>query len=259
MNILVLEDEYAARKNLVAILKEISPENNIIATLESVSEAKKWIAKNPPPHLGFFDIQLSDDNVFKLFSKVKLNFPIIFTTAYDQYALRAFSVNSIDYLLKPVSTSAVKKALHKYDEMLNIGQDIRNYRILNMLSELKHAQTREYRKTFLVQFKDKLIPLSADEIMYFYIENGIVYAMKTDKKNYSINQNLDDIKEQLDPDQYFRANRQYIISRHSVKEISPYFNERLSLRLQPPAKETVIVSKSKVGEFKSWLTNKNPA
>jgi two-component system LytT family response regulator len=257
MNILILEDEYAARKNLVAILKEISPENNIMAALESVGEAKKWIASNPQPHLGFFDIQLSDDNVFKLFSKVNISFPIVFTTAYDQYALRAFSVNSIDYLLKPVSTKSVKKALMKYEEMLNLGHDIRNDRILNMLSELKHTQKKEYRKTFLVQFKDKLIPVNVEEIMYFYIENGIVYAMNEDRKNYIINQNLDDIKDQLDPDQFYRANRQYIVSRHSVKEISPYFNERLSLKLQPAMKEAVIVSKAKVSEFKSWLTYKN--
>lgn len=258
MNILILEDEYAARKNLVAILQEISPENNIIATIESVKEAKKWFTSNPPPHLGFFDIQLSDDNVFKLFSKVKINFPIVFTTAYDHYALRAFSVNSIDYLLKPVSSASVSKALSKYDEMLSISNDIRNDRIINVLSEIKYAQSKGYRKTFLFQFKDKLIPVSIEDIMYFYIENGIVYAIKEDRKDYIINQNLDDIKEQLDPEQYFRANRQYIISRQSVKEISSHFNERLSLKLYPPAKEAVIVSKAKAGEFKSWLTNKKP-
>ncbi|MDT8394306.1 MAG: LytTR family DNA-binding domain-containing protein [Bacteroidales bacterium] len=253
MNILILEDEYAARKNLVAILREVAPECTIAGALESVKDALQWIRNNPAPDLAFFDIQLSDTIVFELFRQVKINFPVVFTTAYDRYAIQAFKVNSIDYILKPVSNKSVKQAFKQYRTLLNINQDIRSENMMRTLAEIRAAQPASYRKTFLVQSKDKLIPVGIAELAYFFIENGIVFGMSKAGKKFTLSHKLEDIYEQVDPAGFFRANRQYIISMDSVKEISPYFNERLLVKVVPPPPSPVIISKARAAKFKAWM------
>lgn len=254
MNILILEDEFAAQQNLEAIIHEVAPGARILAILESVKDAQKWFQKNQPPDLAFFDIQLSDGIVFSLFRKISVNFPVIFTTAYDQYALKAFKVNSIDYILKPVSNKSVKFAIRQYHEMLKSSRTSMEDKLMAMLSELKQSENREYRKTFLVQHKDKLIPIDTESFHYFTIQNGIVYAYTRSNDSFVINQTLDEIIKQLNPATFYRANRQFIVSRSAIAEISPYFNERLSVKLTIGHNNSVIISKSRATSFKSWLS-----
>ena len=253
MNILIAEDEIGASRNLIAILEELEPQCNILAVLESVQETTKWIKNNPPPDIAFFDIQLSDDIVFKVFKKTEVNFPVVFATAYNKYAIRAFKVNSIDYILKPVNRKSVKHALRQFKQLMEFNLGIREERILNMLEDIKSGQNKQYKKSFLVQFKDRLIPIGVSDLAYFFIEHDVIYGITTNNQKYAIDQNLEDIANQLDPEIYFRANRQFIISRQAVKEINPYFNERLSIKLSPQAADHVIISKARATSFKAWI------
>lgn len=253
MKVLIVEDEPAASKNLIALLEELDPGIQILAVIDSVAGLIKWIEENPRPELAFFDIQLSDEKIFRAFKKVKVDFPVIFTTAYDQYAMQAFKVNSIDYLLKPINNKAVKNALDKYRDMLDFGKKINEEKIISLLENLHKTQQKEFRKTFLVHYQDRLIPVPTNDISYFFIENEIVYLKTFQNKKYVVNQNMDTIKKQLDPEQFFRANRQHILSRESIREITPYFNERLMVKLIPPSKNQVLISKQKSAAFKAWL------
>ena len=253
MNILIAEDEIGASRNLIAILEELEPQCKILAILESVKETTKWIKNNPPPDIAFFDIQLSDDIVFKVFKKTKVNFPVVFTTAYNQYAIRAFKVNSIDYILKPVNIKSVKHAFRQFKQLMEFNLGVREEKILNMLEDIKSGQNRQYKKSFLVQFKDRLIPIGVADLAYFFIEYGIIYGITTNNQKYTINQNLEDIANQLDPEKFFRANRQFIISRQAVKEINPYFNERLNIKVIPQAADHIIISKATATSFKAWI------
>ena len=253
MNILIAEDEIGASRNLIAILEELEPQCNILAILESVQETTKWIKNNPPPDIAFFDIQLSDDNIFKVFKKTRVNFPVVFATAYNKYAIRAFKVNSIDYILKPVNVKSVKHALRQFKQLMEFNLSVREEKILNMLEDIKSGQSRQYKKSFLVQFKDRLIPVGVSDLAYFFIEHGVIYGITTNNQKYTIDQNLEDIANQLDPEMFFRANRQFIISRQSVKEINPYFNERLSLKVIPQAMVQIIISKGRAASLKAWI------
>jgi two-component system LytT family response regulator len=253
MNVLIAEDEIGASRNLTAILQEVEPSCNILAVLESVEETHEWIMENPPPDLAFFDIQLSDENIFKLFIKVTVDFPVVFVTAYNQYAIRAFKVNSIDYILKPVNTKSVKYALGQFRKLKASNAFSNEKKILELLEELRGEKKKQYRKSFLIQVKDKLIPLAVAEIAYFFIENGMVYAVTSSNGKFIVNHKLDDIGKQLNPDYYFRANRQFIVSRESVAEINPYFNERLSIKVMPKPSIPIIISKAKATHFKAWM------
>lgn len=253
MNILIAEDEIGASRNLIAILEELEPQCTILAVLESVQETTKWIKNNPPPDIAFFDIQLSDDNIFKVFKKTEVNFPVVFVTAYNKYAIRAFKVNSIDYILKPVNIKSVKHALRQFKQLMEFNLSAREEKILHMLEDIKSEQNRQYKKSFLVQFKDRLIPIGVSDLAYFFIEHDVVYGITTNNQKYTIDQNLEDIANQLDPEIYFRANRQFIISRQAVKEINPHFNEKLSIKLSPQAADHIIISKARATNFKAWI------
>ncbi len=253
MNFLIAEDEAAARKNLVAILKEVEPDCNILAVLESVEETAEWIATHPAPDIGFFDIKLSDTIIFELFRKTEIKFPVVFVTAYNQYALRAFKVNSIDYILKPVSSRAVRFALKKYKQLTGNALASNERLIKQLMAQMEDHRQKAYRKSILLNLKDKLIPVAVNDIACFFIESGMVYCMTSDGKKYFSGGKLEEFEKQLDPERFFRANRQYIVARNSVREISPYFNERLIIRLSPPTKEPLIISKARASEFKGWI------
>lgn len=254
MNILIAEDEPAASKNLEIILREIDPELNILATIQSVKDLLDWVDKNPPPDLAFFDIQLSDDIVFKAYRKTNIQFPVVFITAYDSYAIRAFKVNSIDYLLKPVKAIEVKQALNKYRSLLRFGEDNLETKVLSALKSLTTNKAKDYRKTLLAHYRDKLIPVDIADFAFFHIENGIVYGTTHKGKEYPLNQKLEKLEKQLDPAAFFRINRQVLVSRTAVREISPHFKDRLLLKLSNPPKWQVIVSRAKSGDFKAWIS-----
>jgi Response regulator of the LytR/AlgR family len=197
------------------------------------------------------DIHLADGSAFEIFERTTIKCPVIFTTAYDEYALKAFKVNSIDYLLKPISTSAVEKALDKLKSLSNNNMP---GEIQELLASFKKQPN--YKSNFLVPGKgDKLIPLSADNIAYIYIESGITRIRTTDEKTYVMEENLDELMQVLNPNQFFRANRQFIVARNAVKDIDLWFNNRLSINMTISVPEKIIVSKARNTEFKEWFTN----
>jgi two-component system LytT family response regulator len=197
------------------------------------------------------DIHLADGSSFGIFEKVAIPCPVIYTTAYDEYALKAFEVNSIDYLLKPINKKDLERAVSKYKNFA--FHPDKNMDLMNrLLSSLKQNKT-SYKSYFLVSEKDKLIPLATHDIAYIYIDAKIVKAVTLNSRIYYLDQILDDLMQQLDVSLFFRANRQYIIAHSAIKDISVWFGNKLSINLNVPAPERILVSKARVGEFKKWF------
>lgn len=252
MNALIIEDEKAAVRNLKALLCDEAPDIEIIAVLDSITESVEWFRANPMPELIFLDIHLADGSSFEIFEHVDITCPIIFTTAYDEYALRAFKVNSIDYLLKPIGQSDIRKAIGKLRQ-LKAELPVKEPDYSSLINVLKRQES--YKTHFLVPVKgDKLLPLSVDMILFFYIHEGNVKAVVTDGKEYTLTQTLDELSDCLNPNLFFRVNRQYLISRKAVLDIDLWFNGRLSVNLKVPVAEKILVSKVRVSEFKEWFT-----
>lgn len=257
MNALIIEDEKAAVRNLKALLCDEAPDIEIIAVLDSITESIEWFRANPMPELIFLDIHLADGSSFEIFEHVDITCPIIFTTAYDEYALRAFKVNSIDYLLKPIGQSDIRKAIGKLRQ-LKAELPVKEPDYSSLINVLKRQES--YKTHFLVPVKgDKLLPLSVDMILFFYIHEGNVKAVVTDGKEYTFTQTLDELSDCLNPNLFFRVNRQYLISRKAVLDIDLWFNGRLSVNLKVPVAEKILVSKVRVSEFKEWFTGSTTA
>ena len=253
MKALIIEDEIMAAKTLQKLLGEVSPETEIVAVLESIEDSVAWIEENPMPDLMFMDIHLADGSSFAIFDQVDITCPVIFTTAYDEYALKAFEVNSIDYLLKPISKEALERAIRKY-HMLDQGrQEGSRDNLEALLAQL--TQKNSYRRCFLLPERDKLVPLPTANIAYAYIEAKTVKLVSVDHKEYYLTQTLDDLMAQLDPKEFFRANRQFVISRSAVKDVSVWFGNKLAINLIMETPEKIIVSKARVAEFKHWFSN----
>jgi DNA-binding LytR/AlgR family response regulator len=247
---IIIEDEIPAAQNLKSILARLGT-IEVTSILESIAETVDWFSYNPQPEIIFMDIHLADGSAFEIFNQVQIRCPVIFTTAYDEYALRAFKVNSVDYILKPVDIESVRRAL---DKLSNLSRTDHTQDAVNAILESLKKKTTGYRSNFLVPVKgDKLIPLPAETIACFFIDSGIIYAISFDQKRYRFDYTLDDLIEMLDPDMFFRANRQYIISRMAIKDIDLWFNNRLSVNLKFPVPEKILVSKARISEFKSWF------
>ena len=248
MKIFIIEDETAAAQNLSAILKEIAPDVEILDIIDTVVDSVEWFRSNPMPDLVFMDIHLSDGKSFRIFDSVKVDVPIIFTTAYDQYALEAFKVNGIDYILKPINEQDVSRAIDKWKMLTNADRSAYVERVDTM------AQTeRVEQQTFLVRFRDKIIPLSCDDIAFFYTSDERVSAYNFKGERYPIERTLEALQGILPQNVFFRANRQFIVSREAVKDISVWFGSRLLLNLTLETPEKIIISKARVPEFKAWL------
>ncbi|MCX6255562.1 MAG: LytTR family DNA-binding domain-containing protein [Bacteroidia bacterium] len=249
METLIIEDEVLATKHLLHVLDEVG-NIKVIGVLESIAETIEWFKANPQPELLFMDIHLADGSAFEIFRHVNITCPIIFTTAYDEYALKAFKVNSIDYLLKPIDVKSVQNALKKLKGLStanNMHTDIQN-----LIATFKRASA--FKTHFLIPAKgDKLIPLQTVEIAYIFIEMGLVKARTLDERSFRFEYTLDDLTDILDPGDFFRANRQYIISRKAIKDIDLWFNSRLSVNLKIPVPEKILISKARIPEFKNWF------
>lgn len=250
MKILIIEDETAAAQNLQSILRIVIPDAQIVDIIDTVVDSIEWFENNPTPDLVFMDIHLSDGDSFKIFDKVSITSPVVFTTAYDQYALKAFQVNSIDYLLKPIKEEEVRRAVEKW--CLLTGLDRSDY--ANRVGAMAAAHSAE-RQTFLVRFRDKLIPVRLEEIAFFYTCDEKVYAFGYNNERYPIEYTLETLQGMLPMQKFYRANRQFIISRLSVVDISVWFGSRLAVNLKVNTPEKIIVSKARVPEFKQWLIN----
>lgn len=246
---IIVEDEMLAAQNLRSILNKLGTVE-VISILESVTETVEWFSYNPQPEIIFMDIHLADGSAFVIFNQIQIRCPVIFTTAYDEYALKAFKVNSIDYLLKPVNIESVRLAL---DKLNNLSRADHLQDAVNTIMESLKKKAR-FKSHFLVPAKgDKLVPVNAENIAFFFIDSGLIYAISFDQKRYRFDYTLDDLVEMLDPNLFFRANRQYIISREAIKDIDLWFNSRLSVNLKIPVSEKILVSKARISEFKNWF------
>lgn len=247
MRVLIVEDETAAAENLEYLLHKADADIEVAANTESVEQTVKWLSHNAVD-LIFMDIHLSDGSAFSLFDSMHVATPIIFTTAYDQYALDAFKVNSIDYLLKPIKPSDLQRALDKFHRFAQ--PDINRY-----LERLNTLATRpKYLTRFLISEKDKIIPLSVDNIACIYCTDRKTDIITCDGQSIRYNRPLDAIMAELDPAKFIRANKQFIISHDAVADITVWFDNRLRIRLSVATPEEIYVAKNRVSEFKQWLT-----
>lgn len=248
LRVIIVEDETGAANSLRLLLKEISESVNILAIIPGVNDTLQWLKNNEHPDLAFFDIQLEDGTSFEIFKKANINFPVIFTTAYDQYAIEAFKVNSIDYLLKPVKEQELRFSLNKFNALKARGLERETaQKIIDAIDKTPLITT------FLIHFKDRLIPVSASDMAYFYIAGGLVHGCTKVKKIYPVEKSMDELERSLDKKMFFRANRQFIINRSAVKEVEFYFNGKYLLNMEPPSSENIIISKAKIPLFKAWI------
>jgi DNA-binding LytR/AlgR family response regulator len=250
MKVLIVEDETAAYENLVDILREINPGIEVMGNTESVSQTIQWLRTNPLPDLILMDIHLSDGSAFSIFDAIEVETPIIFTTAYDEYAIEAFKVNSIDYLLKPVKSDELERALQKFSKWQHT--DIAEY--LSRMTQLTPAP-RRYRDKLLIPVRDRLLPVNLHEVSCFYTTDKMTRIFLKNGTSYPLSKTLEQIAASLNPADFCRANKQFLIARHSVKNITIWFDSRLLITLDTEVPERIYISKNKAAEFKTWIVN----
>jgi len=255
MDVLIIEDEQLASKRLIKLIKAIDDTVNIIDVIDSVESSIEWFQNNEHPDLIFLDIQLSDGLSFNIFNKVEVNSSVIFTTAFDEFALQAFELNSVDYLLKPIDESKLKISIQKYKKVKqSFNKNEINFDSKKLLQALQKKEPK-YKTRFLVNKGSSLIVIDIEDVAYFYTEDKLVFIITNDNKRYSLNTTLDKLEKELEPQKLYRANRQYLVSVQSIKEIHNHFNYKLKLDLVPkPESEDVVISKLKVSDFKNWIS-----
>jgi DNA-binding LytR/AlgR family response regulator len=249
MKILLIEDEDPATKRLQKMLKEIEPGAEVSDNIVSIASAVKWFNENALPDLIISDIQLSDGLSFEIFKAVEILCPVIFTTAYDQYAIEAFQVNSIDYLLKPVKKEELQNAITKYKKIKPATPPID----INQLLKTFSNAAAEYKKRFVVRYGEHIKTVNIDEVAFFNTEDKINFLTTKEGRRFAIDFNLDTIETMLDPKVFFRINRQYIICIQSIAEMFTYSKSRVLIKLNPPAKHETVVSTERSADFKLWL------
>lgn len=248
MHILIIEDEPRAANQLQNMLKANGFDHELLEIIDTVEDAVLWFQKHATPDLVFMDIQLADGLSFEIFQKVEVEAPIIFTTAFDQYAIRAFKVNSVDYLLKPIQQEELKAALHKFTKA-NTPATVEPAVLKQLLNSI---QTTSKRKGILVKEGNGFVQIRIPDLLYFYSRDSITFGV-TQKKRYIIDETMDQLFHSLDPEQFYRINRGQIVSKISIQKIAPYFNHRLKLSVANPRDQEFIVSRQKTGDFKEWM------
>lgn len=249
MNVLIVEDETAAYESMVEILREIDPEIQIAGNTESVAQTVNWMNSHTAPDLILMDIHLSDGSAFLIFDYIEVEVPIVFTTAYDEYAIEAFKVNSIDYLLKPIKTSDLMRALNKFSKWSHLDAVDQS----SKLSKLIPAT--HYNDKLLIPIKDSLLPVGVQQISYFYTTEKNTSVCLRDGIKFAYFRTLDQIFASLNPANFYRANKQYIIARNDIKNITIWFDSRLLITLDAEVPEPIYISKNKAADFKAWVVN----
>lgn len=250
-NIVIIEDEEFNARLLIGMIEKIRPKWNILTVLESVSKSVEWFESNAMPDLVFMDIQLTDGVSFSIFEKIEMECGIIFTTAYDQYAIQAFKVNSIDYLLKPIKESQLQVAIEKFDKIVAfIEEEKPDYQqILNAIQN----RSKEYRDRFLIAGAVSYTKLYVKDIAYFYSENRVTFAVTFDKQEHIINHTIEKIEEQLNPKHFFRAKRSHIVHIDAIDKIEPYFGGKLIVSLNSRFDTKLTISRLRASDFKCWM------
>jgi two-component system, LytTR family, response regulator LytT len=254
MDILIIEDEILAAERMQMLIKNYDPSINIIGILESVEEAVQWLSTKKQPDLLLVDIQLADGHSFEIFKKVQVHKPIIFTTAYDQYALDAFQLLSIDYVLKPVTAEALSNAFAKYKSLTGQIAPVNNY--VEVLQYVKENLSSKYKNRFLGKVGQRTYFIPVQDVAYFTADNKIVHMVARDGKRYLKNATMEKLEQILDPAIFFRINRKIIIHIDAIEQIKPYDNNRLIIMVKGISSiDEIIISREKVGEFKIWADN----
>ncbi|HEX2609219.1 MAG TPA: LytTR family DNA-binding domain-containing protein [Flavisolibacter sp.] len=257
MKIFIVEDEDLAVKKLKKTLQSVDESAEVVGEADSIKSSVAWLESNPTPDLILMDIELADGQSFEIFNHTQVKSPVIFITSYDEYALKAFKVNSVDYLLKPVQKEDLHVALEKFREMrkLYAKEEVKPEISLDVLvKELQQKlQTKEFRKRFLVKHGQKLVSVEVEEIAYFFSDGRLNFFKTFDNRKFVVDYTMDELTDMLDPDKYFRISRSFYISVNSVDQIHDYFGNRLLLHLKPAIDKECIVSREKVTEFKNWL------
>ena len=256
MKILIVEDEIHNSRLLKGMIKQLRPDWEILESLESVKSSVKWLNENPHPDLIYMDIQLTDGICFSIFDQVEIDSFIIFTTAYNEYAVRAFDVNSIDYLLKPIKSELLGKAILKFEKLykqMNIQNERLSYE--ELMLAIKKGSEKVFRKRFLVAGATAFFKINVSEVAYFYTENRVSFAVDFSGKEHVLDLTMEKLEEQLNPDLFFRANRSVILNSETVHKIEAYFGGKLIVKLIQPFTEPVTISRLKATEFKNWLDN----
>lgn len=252
MKVLIVEDEKAAARNLSSLLAEIDPAIEIEAVIDSVVDSVEWLSEHTP-ELIFMDIHLADGSAFDIFERCTVESPVVFTTAYDEYALKAFKVNSIDYLLKPISGADLRQAIGKFSKLHRPAPAVTAENLENLLRTIRRSQSATTH-LLLPKSGNKLVPLSLADVVCFYIEDSVVWARTTDGHQLSVPHTLDQLTEMVDSARFFRANRQFLIAKEDIADIELWFGSRLSLRLKSAPGTKIIINKPRVSEFKEWLS-----
>lgn len=255
MNVVIIEDEPVIAENLKLILMDLDGFISVLKVLSSVKSSVEWLKENQSScDLLLMDIHLTDGLSFEIFNEVKSNIPIIFITAYDQYALEAFKVKGIDYILKPFDKTKIKQSIEKFKSLTQTESNTINSESLKHLIDVVTSKTSSpNRSSYLVYHQDKLIPLAVKDICWFYKSNLITYACTAANKRFVIDDTLDKIQSEISSVNFYRANRQFIVEKSAIENIAFYFNGRLIVNIQPKPDEKIIVSKAKATDFKNWL------
>jgi len=257
MKIIIVEDEDLAVKKLQKTLTAVDQEADVVGIADSIKGTVEWLQQNPSPDLILMDIELADGQSFEIFNLAEIKSPVIFTTSYDEYALKAFKVNSIDYLLKPVQKDELAAALNKFRQMkknYNAQESAGGVNLDSILKELQQKlQPKEYRKRFLVKHAQKLVSIEIDDIGYFFSDGRLNFFKTIDNRKFVVDYTMDELEDMLDPEKYFRISRSFYVSAASIDKIDDYFGNRLILQLRPAVDKEALVSREKVTDFKNWL------
>ncbi len=252
MKVIIIEDEINTGKNLKKRIEVISEDVEILNIIPSVQKGIDWFSNNPHPDLIFADIQLSDGLSFEIFEEVDITSPIIFTTAYDEYAVDAFQVNSIDYLLKPISNEKLKQSMLKYQDLHSAFTKLDKPLLSSIQTDMK-LDPQLYKSRFLIKRGTIFKSIPCTDIVCFFVDNQIAHILDKRGNKYVVDNSLDDLMKSLDPHVFFRVNRQCVISIHFIDSVHPFFNNRLHVKLSQETSEDIIVSRRKSLEFKEWL------
>lgn len=255
MKLLIVEDEQLLMRQLIKLIRDIEPAAEIVGQANSIKGTVDWLQTHEEPELILMDIELADGQCFEIFNRFPVKSPVIFTTAYDEYALQAFKVNSIDYLLKPVKEAELLTAFNKWKQR-HLQQTVPDTEsnIDKLISDmLRQYAPPKYRDRFLVKQGQKMIPVRLDDIAFFNARNTLNFLNTKSRQKFPINYTLDQVEQFIPPQEFFRANRQFILAHNSISAIHPWFNGKLKVDLLYPADDDIIISREKAAAFKEWM------
>lgn len=256
MDILIIEDEQNASQRLQKLISEVSPNANVIGILDSVESAIEWFKDHEAPDLIMLDIHLADGSSFDIFSEVNVKAPIIFTTAYDEYAIQAFKVNSVDYLLKPIKKQELASSLEKFREIYESKQNAEPEIDYKKLAEAIESRN-QFQERIVIRYGQHIKAIEIQEAAYFYVNSRITFLQTYGGKSYPVDYNLDQLEAILDPRKFFRINRKFIVNIQAIDQMYTYSKSRVKIMLNPPSDEDTIVSSERSASFKRWLTGSN--